>query len=116
LRHFFTSLSISILPVLAIEIKNFPSITSRLHKKSFYINIFQENSCVRLHAGYIKMYENTLPPAARGTLFYQRWQVQVTGAGEEMGKILRNKTTSNRVGAPHPRPPGPPTKAFDSYF
>jgi len=40
------------------------------------------------------------------------WQVQVTGAGEEMENILRNKTTSNRVGAPHPRPPGPPTKTF----
>jgi len=33
--------------------------------------------------------------------------VQVTGADEEMGKILRNNTTSNREGAPHPCPPGP---------
>jgi hypothetical protein len=55
---------ISILPVMAVEIKDFPSITSRLHKKSFCINDFQKYRGVRLHAGYIKM--PFLPPAARG--------------------------------------------------
>jgi hypothetical protein len=48
-----------------------------------------------------------LASGGQGGSFRQRWQVQVTGAGEEMENILRNKTTSNRVGAPHPRPPGP---------
>jgi hypothetical protein len=33
--------------------------------------------------------------------------VQVTGAGEEIRNIIISKTTSKRVGAPHPCPPGP---------
>jgi hypothetical protein len=41
--------------------------------------------------------------------------VQVTGAGEEMGKILRNNTTSNRGGAA-PLPPLTPYKNFLLVF
>jgi len=40
---------------MALEIKDFLSITSRLHKKSFFINIFRKYRDVRLHAGYIKI-------------------------------------------------------------
>jgi zinc protease len=40
----------------------------------------------------------------RPEFFFQRRQVQVTSAGEEMKNILRNNTTSDRAGAPHHRP------------
>jgi hypothetical protein len=41
-----------------------------------------------------------MPPAARGAFFCQWWQVQVTGEGEEMKNIIKNKTTSNRSPMP----------------
>jgi len=44
-----------------------------------------------------------LPPAARGALFCQRWQVQVTGEGEELKNDIKIEANFNRS----PMPWGP---------
>ena len=44
-----------------------------------------------------------LPPAARGTLFCQRWQVKVKGAGEELENDIKKEANFSRS----PMPWGP---------
>jgi len=50
------------------------------------------------------------PPAARGALFCQRWQVQVTGAGEELENNIKKEANLNR--SPMPWGPLDPPQKF----
>ncbi len=41
-----------------------------------------------------------LPPAARGTLFWQMWQVKVKVAGEKLENDMKKETNFNRSPMP----------------